>query len=158
MTTITAEIAAMIAWMIATYHAHSAADEYWFGFVRNGLLYVVPNLEWEILVSFFRAGFTSHKKGHKLIIRIRPTADDLDRLMPRAILLGEESLLTRKTKNKGDGLEAVLTERYTAEEWVKHDSTPFFVRGDLRINGKEVQAKLDDATLTTYDFLKKNFG
>ena len=154
----TTEIAALFAWMIATYAAHSAADEYWFSFTVDGSTYVVPNIGWEKLVTFFKPDFTSHKKGHKFIIRIKATADECREMIPSAIRLGHAGILTEKVKNAGDGLEIILTERFTTEQWVKHDSTPFFVRGDLRINGKEVQAKANGATLTTADFLRKNFG
>lgn len=156
--TITATIAATIAWMIATYHANSAADEYWFGFTVDGNAYLVPNLPWETLVTFFKPDFTSHKKGHKFILRVKATADQCRELIPSAILLGEASVLTRKVKNAGDGLEIEITERFTAEQWVKHDSAPFFEKGDVRVNGKEVQVKLNGATLTTECFLRKHFG
>lgn len=155
MKNLTAEIAALMNWMIVTYHINSAADEYWFGFTVDGKTYVVPNLPWETLVTFFKPDFTSHKKGHKFIIRIKATADQCRDLIPSALYIGPEGVLTEKVKNAGDGLEMVLTERFTAEEWVKHDSTPFNKGGDLRINGKEVQVKLNSATLTSADYLRK---
>lgn len=158
MMNLTAELIATIAWMIATYHAHSAADEYWFGFTIDGNAYVVPNIAWDALVKFFKPDFTSHKKGHKFILRVKASAEECRALIPSAVLLGPASVLTEKVKNAGDGLEVVLTERFTPEEWVKHDSAKFFERGDLRINGKEVQVKLNGATLTTEQFLRKNFG
>lgn len=158
MKTITAEIAALIAWMIATYATNSAADEYWFGFVVDGLAYVVPNIAWATLTSFFKPGYTSHKKGHKFVLRVKASAEECRALIPSAVCLGAESVLTERVANKGDGLEIILTERYTPEQWVKHDSAKFFERGDLRIDGKEVQVKFNGATLTTEDFLRKTFG
>ena len=157
MKNLTADIIALMNWMIATYCAHSAADEYWFGFTVDGNAYVVPNIPFAVLMKYFKPDFTSHKKGHKFIIRVKASADECRALIPSAILLGAESVLRERVKNAGDGLEIILTERFTPDEWVKHDSAPFFARGDLRINGKEVQVKLNGATLTTEDFLRKNF-
>lgn len=156
--TITAEIAATIAWMIATYHANSAADEYWFGFSIDGHSYIVPNIGWDRLVAFFKPDYTSHRKGHKFILRVRATADECRALIPEAICIGDEKTFTRKVRNAGDGLEVEITERFTAEKWVKHDSAPFFEKGDVTVNGKQVQAKLNGATLTTECFLRKHFG
>lgn len=158
MKNLTAEIIALINWMITTYHAHSAADEYWFGFIIDGMTYVVPNIPWETLVKFFKPDYTSHSKGHKFILRIKAGADECRALIPSAILLGDENVLTRKVKNKGDGLEIELVERFTADEWVKHDSSYFYQRGDVRINGKEVQVKFNGATLTSEQFLRETFG
>ncbi len=158
MKNLTAELIALINWMITTYHAHSAADEYWFGFTIDGNAYLVPNLAWETLVTFLKPDFTSHKKGHKFILRVKASADQCRALIPNAILLGEAGVLTRRVKNAGDGLEIEITERFTAEQWVKHDSAPFFEKGDVRVNGKEVQVKLNGATLTSECFLRKHFG
>ena len=158
MMNLTAELIALINWMIATYEAHSAADEYWFAFVVDHLTYVVPNIPFATLRKFFKPDYTSHKKGHKFILRVRASADECRALIPDAILLGDENVLTRKVKNAGDGLEQLLSERFGDGTWTKHDSTPFYVAGDIRINGKEVQVKRNDATLTSEQFLRKVFG
>lgn len=158
MKNLTAELIALINWMIATYHANSAADEYWFGFVVDHMTYVVPHMTFEALTRYLKPDFTSHKKGHKFILRVKASADECRALIPSAILLGEEGILTRKMKNAGDGLEEILAERFGDGHWEKHDSTPFNIAGDLRIDGKEVQVKLNAATLTTEQYLRKNFG
>ena len=49
--------------------------------------------------------------------------------------------------NDGEHFERVLTERWTGETWVK-DSKPYYEGGDLRVNGVEIQVKLDGAELT----------
>ena len=46
-----------------------------------------------------------------------------------------------------ENFERELTERWTSETWVK-DSVPFWVAGDMRVDGVEVQVKLDGAELT----------
>ena len=154
----TAELSALIAWMIATYHAHSAASSYWFGFVIDGSTYVVPDIAWKTLVTFFKPGYTSSLKGHKFVLRIKASAEQCRALIPSAIRLGDDKVLTQRVKNAGDGLEILIAERFTAEEWVKHDSSYFYEKGDLTINGEEVQIKLNGATLVTEQFLRKTFG
>ena len=156
--TMTAELIALINWMVTTYHAHSASDEYWFAFIIDHLTYVVPHMTFDELARYFKPGYTSHKKGHKFVLRIKASASECRELLPRAILIGEEGILTRRMKNAGDGLEQILSERFGDGEWTKHDSTPFDVAGDLRIDGKEVQVKLNNATLTTENYLKLRFG
>ena len=158
MMNLTAELIALINWMIATYHAHSGADEYWFGFVVDHLTYVVPHMTFDELAKYFKPGYTSHKKGHKFVLRIKASAEECRALIPSAILLGEEGILTRKVKNAGDGLEELLSERFGDGKWSKHDSTTFDLAGDLRIEGKEVQVKLNSATLTSLQYLQKRFG
>ena len=153
--TITATIAATIAWMVATYAANSAADEYWFGFTIDGNAYVVPNIAWETLVTFFKPGYTSHAKGHKFVLRVKASAEQCRALIPSAILLGPESLL--RMPNKGEALEAVLTERYTGSEW-KKDSVPFWVAGDIVIEGKQVQVKFNGAELTNEKTIRTHFS
>jgi hypothetical protein len=49
--------------------------------------------------------------------------------------------------NRGEIFEKLITE-YFGQEWEK-DTVPFWEQGDIRLNGKEVQIKLDTATLTS---------
>lgn len=156
--TITATIAATIAWMLSTYHALSAADEYWFGFVVDHMTYVVPHMTFDELTAYLKPDFTSHKKGHKFILRVKASADQCRALIPSAICLGAEGVLTEKVKNAGDGLEMILSEKFGDGQWIKHDSTGFNLAGDLRIEGKEVQVKFNNATLTSEQYLRKIAG
>lgn len=158
MMNLTATLIATINWMITTYHTNSAADEYWFGFTVDHQTYVVPHMTFEELAKYLKPDYTSHKKGHKFILRLKATMDECRAMIPKAILLGEEGILKRKMKNAGDGLEEILSERFGDGQWKKHDSTPFWVAGDIQIEGKEVQVKLNSATLTTEDYLRKCFG
>ena len=144
-------------WMMETYHKNSAADEYWFGFVLNHMLYLVCGMSFEELSRYFKLDRASSSKGGYAKIRIRAKVGELKELLPRAILLGSESLLTESVKNRGDGLEKIVVERWTAEKWVKN-STPFFADGDVTVNGRKVQVKLYDAELTNEPTLRRHFG
>lgn len=154
---LTAELIALLNWMVAIYTAHTGADEYWFGFVVDHLLYVVPHMTLDALRPFFRMEKASTSKGGMWKIRLRARANELRELTKTAILLGSENLLTTE-KNKGDALEKVLAERFAEEQWTKHDSTEFFLAGDLLIDGKQVQVKFNGATLTDEKVLRRNFG
>ena len=146
----------MTNWMTTTYHANSAADEYWFGFVLNHLLYVVCGLSFDELAVTFKMDRASSKRGGFAKIRIKANTATLADFLPRAVCLGSENLLNLVGYNKGEAFEKVITERYTAEQWVK-DSVPFWVAGDATINGKQVQIKLNGAELTNEKTLKKYF-
>ncbi len=143
-------------WMTETYEAHTAADEYWFGFVLNHLLYVVMGMSFAELSAFFRMDRASTKKGGFAKIRIRANNAELANLLPKATLLGAEELLTEAVANKGDGLEKVIVERYTPEQWARN-TVPFFQAGDAVINGKQVQIKLNGAELTNEKILMRYF-
>ena len=144
----------MMNWMTETYNKNSAAHSYWFGFVVAGLLYVVAGMTFDEISTYFKMDRASSSKGGFAKIRIRAKAADLRALLPRAILLGSESLLTEAVANKGDGLEKVIVERFTTEKWARN-SVPFFADGDATINGEKVQIKLNGAELTNEKILTR---
>lgn len=153
----TTELIALLNWMIATYHANSAAEEYWFGFILHHKLYVVPNIAFDTLRRFFRLESAAQSKGGFRKIRIRANVPELKELLPMAVLLGSENLLDC-VKNNGDAFEKVLCERFGDGNWTKHDSGGFWVAGDLVINGKQVQVKLNQAELTNERTLRRHFA
>lgn len=144
-------------WMTETYNKNSAAHTYYFGFVLAGLLYVVAGMTFAELSAYFKADRASSAKGGFAKIRIRATSADLKALLPVATLIGSADLLNDGRWNKGEMFEKIITERYTAEQWVK-DSVPFFKAGDAEINGEQVQIKLNGAELTNEKILRKYFG
>lgn len=133
--------------MKTAYCNRSAAHKYALGFVFKGRLYVVT-LSFAELSRFFKLDRASSKRGGFAKIRIKLTSKDRAELSETAELIGAESLLTADpAHNKGENFERELTERWTSETWVK-DSVPFWVAGDIRVNGEEIQVKLDGAELT----------
>lgn len=144
----------MMNWMTETYHKNSASDEYWFGFILSGLLYVVCGMTFEDLSKYFRMDRASSAKGGFLKIRIRATSSELKDLLPKAVLLGSADLLMDDRYNRGEMFEKIITERYTNEEWVK-DSVPFFAAPDAVIEGRRVQIKLNQAELTNEKILRR---
>lgn len=133
--------------MMNAYSARSASHVYALGFVQGHNLYAVT-LSFEELSAFFKLDRASTKKGGFAKIRIKLTSADRAELSAKAELIGAEDLLTKDSAhNKGENFERELTERWTTETWVK-DSVPFWVKGDITVNGVEVQVKLDGAELT----------
>jgi len=133
--------------MTIAYARKTAAHKYALGFIYNGRLYVVV-LSFAELSRFFKLDRASSKRGGFAKIRIKLSSKDRAELSLTAECLGAESLLTKDpAHNKGENFERELTERWTAEAWVK-DSVPFWVAGDIRVNGEEIQVKLDGAELT----------
>ncbi len=140
--------------MTIAYARKTAAHKYALGFVCNGHLYVVV-LSFAELSRYFKLDRASSKRGGFAKIRIKLTSAERAELAKTAELLGAESLLVKDAKhNKGENFERELTERWTTETWVK-DSIPFWVAGDIRVNGEEVQVKLDGAELTNERILSR---
>ena len=140
--------------MMNRYEALSASHTYALGFAHTGNLYAVK-LSFAELSAFFKLDRASSKRGGFAKIRIKLTAKDRAELSAKAELIGAEDLLTKDAKhNKGENFERELTERWTAETWVK-DSVPFYVAGDIRVDGVEIQVKLDGAELTNEKILSR---
>ena len=140
--------------MMNAYNARSASHAYALGFVCGGDLYA-KKLTFAELSRFFKLDRASSKRGGFAKIRIKLTSADRAELAQTAELLGSETLLTADpAHNKGENFERELTERWTSETWVK-DSVPFWVKGDITVNGEEVQVKLDGAELTNEKLLAR---
>ena len=140
--------------MKVAYCSRSAAHKYALGFVFGGCLYVIT-LSFAELSRYFKLDRASSKRGGFAKIRIKLTSKDRAELSLTAEKLGAESLLTADpAHNKGENFERELTERWTAETWVK-DSIPFWVKGDITVNGEEIQIKLDGAELTNEKLLAR---
>lgn len=140
--------------MMTAYNARSASHAYALGFIQKGNLYAVK-LSFSELSRYFKLDRASSARGGFAKIRIKLSSADRKALSMVAELIGAESLLTADpTHNKGENFERELTERWTAETWVK-DSVPFWVAGDITVNGEQVQVKLDGAELTNERTLSK---
>ena len=140
--------------MLTRYDARSASHVYALGFRFCGKLYA-QKLSFSELTRFAKLDRASQSHGGMLKIRIKLTAKDRAELSATAELIGAEDLLTEDAAhNRGENFERILTERWTGESWVK-DSVPFWVAGDIRVDGVEVQVKLDGAERTNEKILGK---
>ena len=133
--------------MLRNYDRFSAAHVYALGFVHEHSLFVAK-LSLDELSAYCKHDRASSKKGGFAKLRIRMSSDDCAELSAKAERLGADDLLTAdKDHNKGENLERVLTERWTGQRWVKN-SVPFWVAGDIKVDGVEIQVKLDRGELT----------
>lgn len=128
--------------MIKHYRAHSAADSYILGFVENKNLYMVEVAE--IMPRFLSVEQASRNQGENLRLRIKKNLKK--QLMKKnPVCLGSADLLNTDKYNKGEIFEKLVTE-FFGQTWVK-DTIPFWVQGDIEVDGRQIQIKLDSATL-----------
>lgn len=134
--------------MIAAYAALSAAHRYIVGFILNARLFYTTFAELpDAMLKLDRA---SSKRGGFAKIRVKLPAALRKQLVASGMAteLGSCELLNTLDKyNKGERFEKLITERLTGTNWVK-DSVPFWVAGDITLNGEQVQIKFDGAELT----------
>lgn len=132
--------------MITLYEALSAADAYILGFTHKHNLYYVQldKLPDEVL----KRDRSSASRGAVEKVRVRVNSATRAAFLDsgRAVLVGSDELLNC-LKNRGDAFEKVMKELLMGVAWSK-DSTPFWKAGDIQVGGKEVQVKLDGASLT----------
>ena len=128
--------------MINTYKRYSAADEYIVGYIYAHQIYfiVTPEIDDEYLT----VEKASRNQGENLRLRIR-SAQKKALMECNPVCLGSEDMLSAGKYNKGENFEKLVTE-YFGQVWEK-DTVPFWVQGDIRLGNKEVQIKLDSATL-----------
>jgi len=134
--------------MYRFYNCHTAAEGYIVGIKVNHELYAVAMDH--IPFAMTRMTKTSSKRGGVPKIKIYFDAPTCKELVAsgKAWHIGHESILIDSKYNKGEVFERIITETMTTETWVK-DSVPFWVQGDVVINGKQIQVKLNGAEMVT---------
>ena len=136
--------------MIRNYRKYSAADSYIVGFTFDKMLYFVEMAE--IAPRFLNVEEASRNQGENLRLRIKKNYKQ--QLMKKnPVCLGPADCLTADKYNKGEIFEKLVTE-YFGQTWEK-DTIPFWVQGDINLDGREVQIKLDSATLMNTKQIKK---
>lgn len=144
----------MLNYLLTNYNVLTAATVYFLGFVLRGILY--GGYFTEIPAAALRLDHESTARGGAAKIRIR-----FDKATKAALIaagavkpIGTADLLTADPKhNTGDNFERVTAEM-NGLPWAKN-STPFWVAGDLEINGEQVQVKFDGAELVNEKSLRK---
>jgi hypothetical protein len=130
------------------YNRIAGAHKYIVGFIRHGVVYYVQ-LDFAGLCGLLKDDRASSKRGGTLKLRVRVSSEQAIRFINRgeAVALCKVEELDDGKYNKGENFERIITETLTSELWVK-DSVPFYVKGDINVNGEEIQIKLDGAELT----------
>lgn len=146
----------LIAALIAAYHMNSVATEYWFGFIFDHKVYVVTGLTFDEISRYFKSEKAAQSKGGFLKIRIKARIAECAELLPRAICLGDESILKDGKWNAGIKFEKIVTEQIAGQEWAR-DSVPFWVAPDIALNGRQIQVKFNGAELTNEKTIRRHF-
>lgn len=146
----------MMDMIIAAYIALTAANEYWFGFILNHKVYVVTGLTFSDLRPLLRIEKAAESKGGHNKIRIKARVSELKALLPKALLLGGEEILKDEKWNTGIKFEQIVTEQVAHQTWVR-DSVPFWVAGDINLNGTQIQVKFNGAELTNEKTIRRHF-
>ncbi len=139
------------------YNKFAGAHKYIVGFIRKGIVYYVI-LNFAELAELTKLDRASSKRGGFAKVRVYVSAEKAKEYIAngRAIeLCTVEELLKDTDHNKGENFERIITETLTSEVWVK-DSVPFWEKGDINVNGEEIQIKLDGAELTNEKALKNH--
>ena len=138
--------------LLNAYKATTAAAAYIIGFLMNDKVYTIylnDLPEW--LISMDRES-TSHGGARKL--RIRMTTIARHRLLNLgAAYIGTASEVLASRKNKGEAFEQWVTEN-AGQEWHK-DSIPYYMDGDITINGTKYQIKFESASLANENTIAK---
>lgn len=128
---------------IENYKATSAADAYIIGITYNETVYelVID----EIPDFCFKDDHESKSHGGAAKIRFRLTMAE-KRMIIRmgATPIGTAKEILTGRKNKGEAWEKYQTEK-AGQEWHK-DSTPYYMDGDLTVDGVKYQIKFEDAS------------
>lgn len=138
--------------LLNAYEMTSAATAYIIGFLMNNKVYeiILDRLpEW--LIGMDRES-TSHGGARKLRIRMNTIARH--RLLNMgAAYIGTVNEVLASRKNKGEAFEQWVTEN-AGQEWHK-DSIPYYIDGDITINGTKYQIKFESASLANENTIAK---
>lgn len=127
--------------MYSDYEKMSAADSYIIGFSTGGKIYMVEYTN--IPADLLKEEKASRNQGISLRLRIRSAVKKA--MVDNAICLGDMDILLDSKYNKGEAFEKAVT-NYYGMNWEK-DNIPFYVAGDIAVNGKQIQIKFEGATL-----------
>lgn len=128
--------------LIRNYRKYSVADSYILGFIVDKMLYMLEVAE--IAPRFLNVEEASRNQGENLRLRLKK-AHKASLMKKQPICLGSADCLVADKYNKGEIFEKLVTE-YFGQTW-KKDTVPFYKDGDITVNGKKIQIKLDSATL-----------
>lgn len=124
-------------------------------YVRLGFIYAhkLYSIDLDFIPDeFIRLSTASRGQGAQLRIYV-PAATRAMMVVCGATCEGPESLVHEQGLNRGHAYEKYITETYEHKVW-KKDSIPFYVQGDCVLDGKQVQVKLDNGTITNEKILR----
>lgn len=142
--------------LIAAYIAVTTANEYWFGFILDHMVYAVTGLTFADLLPLLRCEKAAASKGGHSKIRIKARVAECTAFLDRAVCLGGEEILNDPKWNAGIKFEKIVTERLAGQEW-ERESVPFWVAPDIALDGRKIQVKFNGAELTNEKTIRRHF-
>ena len=141
--------------LFGIYSRLSAADSYIIGFRFRGNVYMIT-VDEESVKSLTKLDKASRGAGYSL--RFKPTTDEKIYLLRQGaqVLCSEEffdDMVKTTVYNKGEIFEKLVTESF-GQVWVK-DNIPFYVDGDITVDGVKYQIKFEKATYSNEKSLYK---
>lgn len=135
--------------MLSNYHKLNKAEKYIIGFSYGYAVYMILL---DKIPTTIAKREKSGNKGYALRLRLNKT--DKEKLLRKgAYYICDNKDLEVKGYNKGEMFEKAVTEYYGIK-WEK-DYIPFYVSGDINLDGQEIQIKFQGATITTEKQIKK---
>ena len=138
---------------INNYKATSAAHAYIIGFIVKTLVYRLTLTE--LPDWMFKDDREGASRGGALKLRFNPTKNDkyvMVHTMGAEVVGTVDEVLTGR-KNKGEAWEKYLTEK-AGQTW-KKDSIPYYLDGDLTVDGVKYQIKFESASFANEDIIQK---
>ena len=138
---------------INNYRNTSAADAYILGFSFGAMVYKM--IMKELPDWMFKEDRESTSHGDALKLRFAPSKNEkyvMIHTMGAEVVGTVEEVLTGR-KNKGEAWEKYLTEN--AGQKRKKDSVPYYLDGDLTVNGTKYQIKFESASFANENTIQK---
>ena len=134
--------------LIEDYNKHSFTHEYVFGFTYKGVVYAVKDTN-KCLPYVLTLDKASRGAGYAL--RFKPNTEQKVYLLAKgakAICSVElfKGMVEESRYNNGEIFEKIITEM-VGQTWVK-DNIPFYMDGDVTVDGVAYQIKFEKATFT----------
>ena len=136
--------------MIRDYHKFSAADFYIIGFELDGYIYAVKQKR--IYSKYLKIDRESTKNGGSNILRLILTKKQKRALIKKLLPIADIEEM-ENAKNRGEWFESLIHKIYGQS--YKKDSVRFDKRGDIEIDGAQVQLKYERATVANERTIKK---
>ena len=139
--------------MIRNYRKFSAADSYIIGYNYKGTIFATEIDE--IPPRFMKVERESSKKGGKQKLQLRLNNKYKEQLMKKGAVevCGADELTDEVLKNKGVVFEKKIYE-LNGQIFRGKDNVGFWVAGDIELNGKQIQIKLEGAQIVVENTLK----
>lgn len=140
----------------SAYEKFSFSHNYIIGFSYKGNIYA-HICHMEDMTESLHIDSASQKNGGGHSLRFTPSTAFKKSILDKCFLLMTTSKFEDEVQNsiynKGEVFEKAITEKYS-QVWVK-DNVPFYMGGDIEVNGIPYQIKFQKATFCTEKQLEK---